>query len=255
MLLAVDFRPVALPTKRRSPRVNLRSPEVEVVLENKIKAVAAVPSGASTGEFEALELRDGDKSRYGSKGVLKACENVNKKIAKALTGQPVTAQKKIDKIMLDLDGTENKSNLGANAILGVSLACARAGAIATNKPFSLTNGSFIVDVSDANASDCEWTVGLSRNVNLPDGDGLYYPVYYDITGDVKNDRDNNLGLIARHLERIDGRNVAVGEGVKELAGQTYLDILWGVPSHYGIYGGKVSEYPVDWKKDFKPIEL
>ncbi|MCK4524933.1 MAG: phosphopyruvate hydratase [Candidatus Andersenbacteria bacterium] len=108
--------------------------EVEVVLENKIKAVAAVPSGASTGEFEALELRDGDKSKYGSKGVLKACENVNKKIAKALTGQPVTAQKKIDKIMLDLDGTENKSNLGANAILGVSLACARAGAIATNKP-------------------------------------------------------------------------------------------------------------------------
>ncbi|MCK4591946.1 phosphopyruvate hydratase [Candidatus Parcubacteria bacterium] len=108
--------------------------EVEVVLENKIKAVAAVPSGASTGEFEALELRDGDKSRYSGKGVLKACENVNKEIAKALKGQPVTAQKKIDKIMLDLDGTENKSNLGANAILGVSLACARVGAAVTNKP-------------------------------------------------------------------------------------------------------------------------
>ena len=108
--------------------------EVEVVLENKIKAVAAVPSGASTGEFEALELRDGDKSRYNGKGVLRACENVNKEIAKALTGQSVTAQKKIDKIMLDLDGTENKSNLGANAILGVSLACARAGALSTSKP-------------------------------------------------------------------------------------------------------------------------
>jgi len=108
--------------------------KVEVVLDNKIRAVAAVPSGASTGEFEALELRDGDMSRYNGKGVLRACENINTKINKALKGEIITNQKKIDKIMLDLDGTENKSNLGANAILGVSLACARAGAVATNKP-------------------------------------------------------------------------------------------------------------------------
>ncbi len=108
--------------------------KVEVVLDNKIKATASVPSGASTGEFEALEMRDGDIKRYNGKGVLKACENVNKKINKILKGETVTNQKKIDKIMLDLDGTESKSNLGANAILGVSLACARAGAIATNKP-------------------------------------------------------------------------------------------------------------------------
>ncbi|MCK5412782.1 MAG: phosphopyruvate hydratase [Candidatus Pacebacteria bacterium] len=108
--------------------------EVEVILENKIRAIASVPSGASTGEFEALELRDGDKSKYNGKGVLDACDNVNIKINKALKGEVVTNQKKIDKIMLELDGTENKSNLGANAILGVSLACARAGAIATNKP-------------------------------------------------------------------------------------------------------------------------
>ena len=108
--------------------------EVEVVLDNKIKAKASVASGASTGEFEALELRDGDKSRYGERGVLQACENVNEKINKVLKGEIVTSQKKIDKIMLKLDGTENKSNLGANAILGVSLACARAGAKAVNKP-------------------------------------------------------------------------------------------------------------------------
>ncbi len=107
--------------------------EVEVILENKIRGIAAVPSGASTGEFEALELRDGDKLRYGGKGVLKACENVNRKINKVLKGQAVTCQTKIDKTMIELDGTENKSNLGANAILGVSLACARAAAIATNK--------------------------------------------------------------------------------------------------------------------------
>lgn len=100
--------------------------EVEVVLENKVKGIAAVPSGASTGEFEALELRDEDNARYGGKGVLKACENVNIRIAAKLKGQVVTNQRKIDKTMIDLDGTENKSNLGANAILGVSLACARA---------------------------------------------------------------------------------------------------------------------------------
>ncbi len=108
--------------------------EIEVVLDNKIRAIAAVPSGASTGEFEALELRDGDLNRYNGKGVLKACQNVNLKINKILKGEIVTNQKKIDQIMLDLDGTENKSNLGANAILGVSLACARAGAISQNKP-------------------------------------------------------------------------------------------------------------------------
>jgi enolase len=107
---------------------------VKVVLENKMKAVAAVPSGASTGEFEAVELRDGDMKRYNGLGVLKACENVNVKINKLLKGEVVTNQKKIDKMMIDLDGTENKSNLGANAILGVSLACARAGAMAMNKP-------------------------------------------------------------------------------------------------------------------------
>ncbi|MDD3191033.1 MAG: phosphopyruvate hydratase [Candidatus Pacebacteria bacterium] len=108
--------------------------EVEVTLDNKIKAKASVASGASTGEFEALELRDGDENRYGGNGVLRACENVNKIIAPALIGQTVTAQKKIDALMLKLDGTENKSNLGANAILGVSLAIARAAAISSGKP-------------------------------------------------------------------------------------------------------------------------
>ena len=108
--------------------------EVEVILDNKIKAKASVASGASTGRLEALELRDGNELRYSGKGVLKACESVNKKINKILIGQSVTNQKKIDKIMLELDGTENKSSLGANAILGVSLACARAGAKTMNKP-------------------------------------------------------------------------------------------------------------------------
>lgn len=108
--------------------------EVEVALDNKLRAKASVASGASTGEFEALELRDGDEERYGGAGVLKACENVNKRIAPVLVGQNITAQKKLDALMLKLDGTANKSNLGANAILGVSLACARAAAMAQDKP-------------------------------------------------------------------------------------------------------------------------
>ena len=108
--------------------------EVEVVLECGARGRAAVPSGASTGEHEALELRDGDKSRYGGKGVLKAVQNVNTVIADALLGMDASDQVKIDKTLLELDGTPTKSNLGANAILGVSLACAKAAADALEMP-------------------------------------------------------------------------------------------------------------------------
>ena len=102
--------------------------EVEVTTASGAFGRAAVPSGASTGENEALELRDGDKNRYGGKGVLKAVQNVNEVIAKEILGMPVTDQVGIDKTMIELDGTPTKSKLGANAILGVSLACARAAA-------------------------------------------------------------------------------------------------------------------------------
>lgn len=108
--------------------------EVEVVLDSGVKTWAGVPSGASTGAHEALELRDGDKKRYFGKGVLKAVNNVNKKIAPKLIGMDPTKQKEIDRLMIDLDGTDNKSRLGANAILGVSLAVARAGAFSSKKP-------------------------------------------------------------------------------------------------------------------------
>ena len=102
--------------------------EVDVILESGAKGRASVPSGASTGEHEALELRDGDKARYLGKGVLKAVENVNTKIAPALEGMSALNQRGIDHAMLALDGTKTKSNLGANAILGVSLAVAKAAA-------------------------------------------------------------------------------------------------------------------------------
>ena len=108
--------------------------EVEVTLDNGMKERAIVPSGASTGENEALELRDGDKKRYQGKGVLKAVHNVNEIIAPKLVGMDVTKQAVIDQVLLDLDGTPFKSNLGANAMLGVSLACARAAAKAHDLP-------------------------------------------------------------------------------------------------------------------------
>ncbi len=100
--------------------------EVEVTLEGGFRGVASVPSGASTGSFEAVELRDGDKTRYFGKGVQKAVENVNKKIAKKIIGMNVYEQRKIDKELVKLDDTPNKSNLGANSLLGVSLAIAKA---------------------------------------------------------------------------------------------------------------------------------
>ncbi len=102
--------------------------EVEVLLESGVIGRAAVPSGASTGEHEAVELRDGDKNRYGGKGVLKAVENVNEKIADDIIEMDAAEQVELDNYLIALDGTPNKSVLGANAILGVSLACAKAAA-------------------------------------------------------------------------------------------------------------------------------
>jgi len=107
---------------------------VNVTLENGIIASASVPSGASTGENEALELRDGDKSRYGGKGVRQAVTNVNERISTIIIGMDATDQSKIDKMMIELDGTLTKASLGANAMLGVSMAVARAGAIAKGLP-------------------------------------------------------------------------------------------------------------------------
>src|SRR6185369_14705317 len=102
--------------------------EVEVLLEDGTVSRAAVPSGASTGAYEAYELRDGDKGRYLGKGVLKAVDNVSKEIAPALLGLDALDQGAVDRALIDLDGTDNKQRLGANAILGCSMAVARAAA-------------------------------------------------------------------------------------------------------------------------------
>ena len=125
----IDVRAREVLDSRGNPTV-----EAEVTLDDGTVGRAIVPSGASTGKFEALELRDGDKSRYKGKGVLKAVKNVNEVIAPKLIGVNVFDQVLIDKILLELDGTENKSKLGANAILAVSMATARAGAEYAGEP-------------------------------------------------------------------------------------------------------------------------
>lgn len=129
MSLIIDVHARQILDSRGNPTI-----EVDVTTENGFVGRAAVPSGASTGLHEAVELRDGDKSKYLGKGVLKAVENVNTKIAKALEGVDVFEQNAIDKTMIDLDGSENKGNLGANAILGVSLAAAKAAAQESRQP-------------------------------------------------------------------------------------------------------------------------
>ena len=108
--------------------------EVDVILENGVLGRAAVPSGASTGEREALELRDDDKSRYMGKGVLKAVENVNGPLRDLVIGMDASDQKGLDYAMIELDGTETKSKFGANAILGISMAAMKASAIEEGKP-------------------------------------------------------------------------------------------------------------------------
>ena len=129
MTMIFDVRAREILDSRGNPTV-----EVEVALECGVVGRAAVPSGASTGQFEAVELRDGDKSRYLGKGVENAVRNVNEKIGPEIIGMNATDQVAIDELMIKLDGTPNKSNLGANAILGVSLAVAKAAAEACGLP-------------------------------------------------------------------------------------------------------------------------
>lgn len=129
MTTIIDVRAREILDSRGNPTL-----EAEVELESGFVGRAAVPSGASTGDFEACELRDGDETRYLGKGVLKAVDNVNEKIAEELIDFDALDQTGIDQFLIDLDGTENKSNLGANAILGVSLAVAKAAAQACGLP-------------------------------------------------------------------------------------------------------------------------
>jgi enolase len=167
----VDIRAREVLDSRGNPTL-----EADVVLKSGVVASAMVPSGASTGEREAIELRDGDKSRYLGKGVLTAVNNVNTKIRSAVVGMDVADQAGIDKTMIDLDGTDNKGNLGANAILGVSLAAAKAAAQEAGVPLYRhlnTSGKFIMPVPMMNiingGSHADNSVDLQEFMILPVG--------------------------------------------------------------------------------------
>jgi len=150
--------------------------EVDLTLENDVLARAAVPSGASTGDFEAKELRDNDSNRYMGKGVLTAVENVNSKIRNALIGVDINNQENIDNMLIELDGTENKSKLGANAILGVSMAACRAGAKANSMPlyeYLSINSDYVMPIPMMNilngGSHAENTVDIQEFMIVPIG--------------------------------------------------------------------------------------
>jgi len=153
--------------------------EVKIFLADKTAGKAAVPSGASTGIHEALELRDGNKKRYNGKGVLKAVKNVNAKIYKILIGEDAASQKRIDKLMIDLDGTENKHNLGANAILGVSLASARAAANDLSMPlYEYINKRFRLGIKKFKLPIPGFNIingGVHANNNLDFQEFMLYP--------------------------------------------------------------------------------
>jgi enolase len=159
------------------------NPTIECVttLEDGSTGWAAVPSGASTGKYEAVELRDNDSKRYNGKGVLKAVENVNTTIQSAVKGLDAADQEKLDKVMIELDGTENKSNLGANAILAVSLSAARAEAASEKKPLYVYltkfnpdfDGTYIMPIPEMNVINggkhANWTTDIQEYMLFPIG--------------------------------------------------------------------------------------
>ena len=137
--------------------------EADVLLESGVMGRAAVPSGASTGAKEAIELRDGDAQRYAGKGVLRAVENVNTEICEAIIGLDAVEQPLIDQTLIELDGTPTKANLGANAILAVSLACARAAADDAGLPLYRYLGGPNAPLSSSTSAS---TVGLPRESRI-----------------------------------------------------------------------------------------
>ena len=206
--------------------------EVDVVLENGVLGRAAVPSGASTGENEALELRDGDKGRYLGKGTLKAVENVNTIIAPALVGDCVLDQRALDYKMLALDGTPTKSKLGANAILGVSLAAAKAAANALGLPLyryiggcntytmpvpmmNIINGG---SHSDAPIAFQEFMIRPVSAPSIREAVRVGAEVFHNLAKLLKSRTRWHRGRSADYLRRYQGCRLRAGQGREDCYG-------------------------------------
>lgn len=254
--------------------------EVKVVLDNKLMAKAAVPSGASTGMHEALELRDGNKSRYFGKGVLKAVNNINKIIAPKLKGLDPTKQKMIDSLMLELDGTKNKSRLGANAILAVSMAMARAGALAKKqelfvylaqaykfptKKYTLPIPSFNIWNGGAHASTNldfqEFMVMPLKKTSLTEKVRMGAEVFHELGRILKvNQMDTDLGNEGGYAPDIKSREQVIEmiiQAMKQAGYEPGKDISFGMDigsSEFYDEDKKLYYLPLD-KKNFSADDL
>jgi enolase len=246
--------------------------EVKVFLENGLEAKASVPSGASTGAYEAHELRDGDKKRYRGLGVLKAVKNVNNIISKELKGEDVLNQKKIDKKMIDLDGSKDKRNLGANAILGVSMAVARVAALCQGKelyeylaesfgfdkgPFKLPTPSFNIfnggKHADTNLDFQEFMVVPNENISkfsekLRMGANIFHELAYVLR---ENYLDTDVGNEGGYAPDIDSSIDAIKYIVSAIERCSYelgVDVFMGTDvGSSELYDAKESKYifPLD----------
>ena len=225
--------------------------QATVILENGLSASASVPSGASTGSYEAVELRDGDKTCYGGAGVLQAIKNIEEKIAPALVGQEVSEQEKIDNLMIALDGTENKANLGANAILGVSMAVARAAAMSLGEPLykylSRFNpdfsGKYIMPVPMMNVLNggkhANWATDIQEYMILPIGAKsiseavrMCAEIYQTLKKVLKEKNDNisvgDEGGFAPAVSSNEETFILLSEAVQKAGYQLGQDIIFGI---------------------------
>lgn len=248
--------------------------EVDIHLDNGILGRAAVPSGASTGEREALELRDGDKKRFLGKGVLKAVDNVNKIIAPAIIGTEITEQKKIDEEMIAMDGTDFKSKLGANAILGVSLACARAGAAEQKKPlyeyirqiYGIKSTEYVIPVpmmniinggehADNNVDIQEFMIAPVGGANFRESLRMGAEVFHNLKSVLKkkgySTSVGDEGGFAPNLQSNEQALEVMTEAIKAAGYVPGKDVLFALDTAASeLYDGKIYELPGE-KKDQK----
>jgi enolase len=248
--------------------------EVDVLLDNGIMGRAAVPSGASTGEREALELRDGDKKRYLGKGVLKAVDNVNKIIAPAVTGMDIAGQREIDGKMLAMDGTDFKSKLGANAILGVSLACARAGAADKGVPlyeyirqaFGIKSDEYLMPVplmnilnggehADNNVDIQEFMIAPVGAPSFREALRMGAEVFHNLKSVLRKKKYatgvGDEGGFAPNLQSNEEALEVITEAIKQAGYVPGKDVLFALDvAASELYDGKIYEMPGE-KKDQK----
>ncbi len=244
--------------------------EAKVVLDNKMIAKAAVPSGASTGMHEALELRDGNKKRYSGKGVLKAVDNINKIIAPKLKGLDPTKQQMIDDLMIKLDGTKNKSRLGANAILAVSMAVARAGALSKKQElfvhlaktykfsgkYSLPTPSFNIFNGGAHASTNldfqEFMIMPLKKTSFAEKVRTGAEVFHELGRILKvNNMDTDLGNEGGYAPDIKSREQVIEMIIQAMVQSGYKP---GKDISFGMDIGSSEFYDEDKKSYYLPLD-